>query len=185
MNQLGNVGKLRNLVKGQFVCTEGELGNSLFILLKGTAEVVLDSYADKIKKIEKIEEGSFFGEMSLLENKPRTATIVIASPSAIVVEINQNDFAKLIENEPNFGYRILRTLNGRINQMIHTIGLYDKKIVAVYEGQEMYQTIQKMNEEEFTLICKKNKEYVWRLLKFLSSSLTKLNQIYIQYENMK
>lgn len=180
MELLKVVGKLHKLTKGQFVCTEGEEGHSLYILLQGLAEIVLDSYSDSAKRIGVLKEGSIFGEMSLLENKPRTATIYITSPQAIIMEIGMNDFLELLEKEPWVGYKMMVTLNSRVNQMLDNIEVYDKKYVFQYKKQEMYITIQKLGEDEFTLICSQSKEYVWSILKFLSSSLDHLNQVYLQ-----
>ena len=49
-------------------------------------EVVINSFSDQVQSLGCMQEGSFFGEMSLLEEKPRTATIVADSEETVVLE---------------------------------------------------------------------------------------------------
>ena len=57
--------------------------------------------------------------------------------------------------------------------------LNDKKYVFKYKRNPLYGTIQKMDVRTFDQIAKKDADYVWELLKYLSSSLEKLNREYI------
>lgn len=180
LSVIQNVGKLVTLQKNQLVCTEGQEGDSLFILMSGKAEIVLNSYSDNVKSVGLLEAGSLFGEMSLLEHKPRTATIAIRSNNAIVLEILKEDFPIVIDQQPEIAYMLLLNLNSRMNAMLGRIEEFDKRFVFQYKKRELYQTIQKIRKDEFKSICKQNSSYVWNLLKFLSSSLDELNQIYIK-----
>lgn len=63
--------------------------------------------------------------------------------------------------------------------MLDRIELNDKKYVFKYKRNPLYGTIQKMDVRTFDQIAKKDADYVWELLKYLSSSLEKLNREYI------
>lgn len=162
------------------ICREGETGHSMFILLKGSVEVLINSFSDNPQSVGFMEEGSFFGEMSLLESKPRSATIVAASEQVIVLEVSETDFAMLLLNATSITYRLLLSLNNRLNTMLDKIDQTDKRFVYQYRKNPIYQTVQKMDVRSFDAIAKKDPDYVWTLLKYLSSSLEKLNIEYIQ-----
>ena len=76
---LKDCGKVVTFHGGQSICREGETGHSMFVLLKGSAEVLINSFSDNPQSVGLVEEGSFFGEMSLLESKPRSASVVAVS----------------------------------------------------------------------------------------------------------
>lgn len=176
---LKECGKTVSFSRGQSICREGETGHSMFILLTGSVEIMINSFSDNPNSLGFMEEGSFFGEMSLLESKPRSATIVAASDNVIVLEVSETDFAMLLLNATSITYRLLLSLNNRLNQMLDRIEDSDKRFVYQYKRNPIYQTVQKMDVRSFDVIAKKDPDYVWTLLKYLSSSLEKLNHEYI------
>lgn len=182
LDVIKDVGKLEVLQKGELICTEGQEGKCLFILLKGVAEVILDSFSDSVQSVQKLQAGSVFGEMSLLEEKPRLASVIVRSEEAIVARIEKEDFWEIIRKQPEIVHMLLCNLNNRLNHMLDLLEPYDKRYVYQYRKQEIYQTIQKMDQETLNQICEKDERYVWSLLKFASSSLDKLNQLYVQRE---
>lgn len=182
LDVIKNVGTLVVLKKGEFICTEGQEGECLFILLRGVAEVILDSFSDSIKSVKMLQAGSVFGEMSLLEGKPRLASVIVRSEEAIVTRIEKDDFWEIIRKQSEIVHILLCNLNNHLNHMLDLIEPYDKRYVYQYKKQETYQTIQKMDQETLNQICERDERYVWSLLKFASSSLDKMNQLYVQLE---
>lgn len=180
---LKDCGKTAAFKRGDILCQEGEMGHSMFILLKGEVEVSINSFSDNPQSLGSVPEGSFFGEMSLLENKPRSATIVACSDDVVVLEVSEQDFTKLLLNASSITYRLLLTLNSRLNAMLDRIEESNKRFVYQYRKNPIYNTIQKMDVRSFDTISKKDPDYAWELLKYLSSSLEKLNREYIQQIN--
>lgn len=170
---------------GQAICREGEAGHSMFILLRGSVEIIINSFSDNVQSLGCMPEGSFFGEMSLLEDKPRSATIIANSDEVIVLEISETDFPMLLLNAPSVTFRLLLTLNNRLNAMLDRIEVDDKKFVFRYRRNSLYTTIQKLDVRTFDSISKKDPDYAWELLKYLSSSLEKLNREYIHQQTVK
>lgn len=169
---------------GQAICREGETGHSMFVLLKGNVEITINSFSDNPQSVGFMEEGSFFGEMSLLESKPRSATIVACTDTVIVLEVSEADFSMLLLNATSITYRLLLSLNNRLNTMLDKIEQTDKRFVFQYRKNPIYSSIQKMDVRSFDAIAKKDPDYVWTLLKYLSSSLEKLNKEYIHQINV-
>lgn len=176
---LKRCGKNVSFKRGQAICREGEIGHSMFILLQGTADITINSFSDNAQNLGTLQEGSFFGEMSLLEGKPRSATIIANSDDVIVLEIAEENFPMLLLNATSITFRLLLTLNNRLNAMLDRIEEADKKFVFKYKRNPIYNTIQKLEVRSFHEIAKKDPDYVWELLKYLSSSLEKLNREYI------
>lgn len=116
------------------------------------------------------------GKMSLLESKPRSATIIACSDEVTVLEVSETDFSKLLLDAASITYRLLLTLNNRLNNMLDRIEPDDKRFVFKYKKNPIYTTIQKMDVRTFDSIAKKDPDYLWELLKYLSSSLEKLNR---------
>ncbi len=181
---LKNCGQTRTYSNGQILCQEGETGHSMFILLKGQVEISINSFSDNPQSLGVMPEGSFFGEMSLLESKPRSATIIACSDEVTVLEVSETDFSKLLLEAASITYRLLLTLNNRLNNMLDRIEPDDKRFVFKYKKNPIYTTIQKMDVRTFDSIAKKDPDYVWELLKYLSSSLEKLNREYISQKSI-
>lgn len=176
---LRECGKTVSFQNGQTICREGEAGHSMYVLLRGTVEIMINSFSDNVQSLGFMSEGSFFGEMSLLEDKPRSATIIAVTDDVLLMEISENDFPILLLNAPSIMYRLILTLNSRLNKMLDKIDEEDKRFVYQYRHNPLYVTIQKLGVMDCDSISKKDPAYVWELLKYLSSSLEKLNREYI------
>lgn len=71
--------ELRKVDPGGIIVTEGENGDSLFILTTGAVRAFVRNREGTNKEVRRIDEGEFFGEISLLSGTPRTATITAAT----------------------------------------------------------------------------------------------------------
>jgi CRP/FNR family transcriptional regulator, cyclic AMP receptor protein len=104
----------------EIIMREGDSGDIMYIILEGTVEVakslVIGDMGDeedvaKNKVFTKLDGKSHavFGEIALLEESKRTATIK-AMTQCVLYEIRKDDFLKLVEADYEFGYRILLNL---------------------------------------------------------------------------
>ena len=75
---------LLNFEPGEIIMSESEPGDSLFVLASGSVRVYVRSAENRNKEVRLLEQGSFFGEISLLSGNPRTATITAATPVEIL-----------------------------------------------------------------------------------------------------
>lgn len=69
-----------DLEKGTVLCREGKSGGDFFVLLSGAAEVSAAG-----KSIRKLHEGDFFGEIAVLDNGPRSATVTVSETARALV----------------------------------------------------------------------------------------------------
>ena len=107
----------RDFAAGAVIIEEGEPGDSLFIMQSGEVEItkqltlVLDEDTPKERVMIRLnaENGVYFGEMALLENETRSATVT-ASTQCSLLELHQKDFLELIEQHPAMGVKLLLRL---------------------------------------------------------------------------
>lgn len=98
--------------KGQFIVKEGELGKEMFIIQSGSVEVIREDGDNKII-FNTLERGDFFGEMALLEQAPRSATVVAREDTQLMV-LNIGNFLTKIRRDPTFAFNIMQKMSKRI-----------------------------------------------------------------------
>jgi len=77
--------KLLTCEPGDIVITEGDVGDSLFILTKGTVKTFVKNPGGAgQRQVRTMSDGAFFGEISILSGKPRTATVTAATPCELL-----------------------------------------------------------------------------------------------------
>jgi CRP/FNR family transcriptional regulator/CRP/FNR family cyclic AMP-dependent transcriptional regulator len=123
--ELRRVAELSRIIEapaGTVITQIGEPGDSFFVIIDGTVMVRTPVGAGS-----QLKPGDFFGEMSLLDGEPRSATIVAATDLRLLV-VDRAHFWRLLEELPDLIRRILTMLSRRVRrleQTVHTI-LHDR-----------------------------------------------------------
>ncbi len=110
-----------NYPKNKIIFLEEEEGNELYMILKGRVKVVRISESGEEITLAVLQKGDFFGEMSLLDGKPRSAT-VISDEDSILILFNKNNFEKVIEKYPRIALKLLKELTSRLRKADDLIG---------------------------------------------------------------
>ena len=113
--------------KDAIILLEDEEGDTLFVILKGKVKVTTFSESGKEVIFSILNEGDFFGDMSLLDGKPRSATVISIEESELRL-IRRSDFNKLIETHPGIALRLLEELTSRLrkaDERIESLALLD------------------------------------------------------------
>jgi CRP-like cAMP-binding protein len=105
---LARVSEDMELEQGTVLCKEGELGHEFFVIVDGETEVTR-----KGRKLANRSGGDFVGEIALLEEVPRTATVKAKTPLRVFV-LTSRDFHHLLEESPQVERKVLRALAKRI-----------------------------------------------------------------------
>jgi CRP/FNR family transcriptional regulator, cyclic AMP receptor protein len=95
---------------GTTIVNEGDDGNEFFVILDGTARVSRQG-----RQIATLGPGSGFGELALLENAPRNATVVADTDMELVV-VGQREFAGLLDEVPGFARKMLAGTAHRLRE---------------------------------------------------------------------
>ncbi|MCR4688035.1 MAG: cyclic nucleotide-binding domain-containing protein, partial [Saccharofermentans sp.] len=98
---------------GEMIIKEGESGNSFFQLVSGSAYVYAGFGKNDQIKLGTIEAGEYFGEMSILEEYPRSATI-IASGNVSVLEITKDGLKDYFAEDPDRIIQLMQFLGNRV-----------------------------------------------------------------------
>jgi CRP/FNR family transcriptional regulator, cyclic AMP receptor protein len=93
---------------GQILTTEGQCGHEFFIVLEGEVEV---RQGDRV--IATRRAGDYVGEIALLDERPRTATVVATSPISVEV-LSRREFARLLTDVPKLSEQLLATMARRL-----------------------------------------------------------------------
>jgi CRP-like cAMP-binding protein len=99
------------LAPGEVLFRAGDAGDCMYVLLEGTVEIRV---RDKV--VESSVRGAIIGEMALIDNSPRTASVV-AKDTAKLVKIDQRRFHFLIQQNPFFATHVMKVLAERLNRM--------------------------------------------------------------------
>ena len=91
-----SLGHLKQFTIGEFICTEKEEGDTAYLLLQGMVDIIRDAHLKSPEQIARLRPGVVFGEMSLLENKPRNASVIAATDDVIVLELTKDNFLSII-----------------------------------------------------------------------------------------
>ncbi|MCB1034345.1 MAG: cyclic nucleotide-binding domain-containing protein [Acidobacteria bacterium] len=91
--------QLKTFAPGQIVVTEGEPGESLFVLASGAVRVYVKDAIGTNEQVRVLAQGEFFGEISLLSRLPRTATIVTCCPCEIL-ELDRPTLNRIARRHP-------------------------------------------------------------------------------------
>jgi CRP-like cAMP-binding protein len=86
----------------------GDPGEEFYLIVEGTARVHVSA-----RKRVRLRAGDFFGEMSLLDGEPRSATVVAETPLRLLV-ISRRNFTGLFDKVPGMSQTLLATLSRRV-----------------------------------------------------------------------
>jgi CRP/FNR family transcriptional regulator, cyclic AMP receptor protein len=109
--QLARVSEDVEVPPGKVLCKEGQLGREFFVIVDGECEVTRDG-----KRVATRTGGEFFGEIALLEDIPRTATVTAKTPLRFFV-LTRKDFRHLVNENRNVERKVLRALARRVVEL--------------------------------------------------------------------
>ena len=104
---------------GQEVCHQGDPGDSMYVILGGVADVLIDTDKGQIRVAE-LKKNGFFGETAILCDAPRNATIK-ASESLLTLKIKKDMFYKIVSEFPAVAIEMMRELAQRVEDTNHKL----------------------------------------------------------------
>lgn len=107
--QVATRGRLVTSRPGERLITEGQPVRTLYFVIAGEAAVVKEDVPGKPVALATVGKGAVLGEMSLLDNAPAFATIVVTEPLQSVA-IAHADFTDLIDQHPRIGCKVFRKI---------------------------------------------------------------------------
>ena len=114
-NELKRIAQLADeidLPAGRVLCREGAIGREFFILLEGTVDVRSDT-----RLLPDLGPGDFFGEIALVVEAPRTATVRTITPVRALV-ITDRAFRELMRQSPDIQGKVLEAVALRLAKTV-------------------------------------------------------------------
>ena len=109
---LAFTGERMNFAEGQELCHQGEPGDAMYVILGGVADVLIDAPTGQIRVAE-LKKNGFVGEIAILCDVPRTATVKAREPLA-TLKISKDMFYRLVAEFPQMAIEMMRELAHRV-----------------------------------------------------------------------
>ena len=115
LKALRQVCQQRNFAAGQEIFKEGDTGDGLYVVAEGLV-LISGLISGSIRHVfSQISPGEIFGEMAVLENKPRSASAVAQKPTTVYF-VPRDAMLKLVENSPHLSLGLLREISHRLRE---------------------------------------------------------------------
>lgn len=146
----------RTYPKGSVIVFEDDPGDALYLVASGQVKVVLIGEDGREVILSVLGEGSFFGEMSLIDDQPRSATVIAMTDAAVLV-LRREDFQSRLRNSPEVGIALLRELSRRLRRADEKIG---SLVLLDVNGRVADLILRFADEEDGTKVTKKITHHV-------------------------
>lgn len=110
--------------RGRVLCREGEIGRECFVIVHGEAAVTVAG-----SEVARLGDGSFFGEIAVLDGGTRTASVTAATPMHLLV-FTSGEFHAVLRDVPILARNVMATLGSRLR-------LADRALTAARQDVEL------------------------------------------------
>ncbi|MCK5888964.1 MAG: Crp/Fnr family transcriptional regulator [Methylococcales bacterium] len=170
--ELASRAKKNRFPKHSYICNEGDETNSLYILLSGKVRVF--SSDEKGKEVTLLIQTpvSYFGELALLSNEPRSASVVALEHSNCAM-IAQIDFQHWLLNHPEVALSLIRDCARTVRRLTDKV----KQLALSNVYERTIQTLQEMSEKEGDVFVINDKPTQQELANMVGASREMVNKI--------
>jgi serine phosphatase RsbU (regulator of sigma subunit) len=154
----------RRFQQGQVILQEGATGRELYLIVEGLVEVVKGHGAEELV-VAKRRPGEFFGEMGIIEDSPRFATVRALEPTRLL-EFSEPDLRSVLAQQPLLLYQAVRVLSARLREA-------DLQMIADLQrkNQELAQAYRELQQAQAALVEKERLERELELARELQQSI--------------
>ena len=177
LEDISRLAVTRAFPKNAVIVTEGDLGNSMYIIAKGRVKVFLTSEEGKEVILNTLGPDESFGELALLDEEPRSASVMTLEPSSLVI-ISRPSFERCLADKPKIAVGLIRALVQRVRAL--TENVRDLALSEVYgrvvslfgklaEDEDGKQVIrQRLTHQEIANMVGASREMISKILKDLA-----------------
>ena len=163
--------------KNAVVLTEGEMGDSLYMIQSGKVKVFIGDEDGREIILKLLGPGDFFGEMSMIDKQPRSASVTTADACTFLV-LTHSAFERCVEQAPRIAAMVMQILAQRVREADRKIGtlalmdVYGRVAstlleLAVYTDGKLVVG-EKLSQQDLANMVGASREMVNRILKDLS-----------------
>ena len=167
----------KQVPKGTVVMTEGTVGDSLFTISSGRVKVFIGDEDGREIILKILGPGDFFGEMSMIDSQPRSASVATLEPSVFKV-LSHQAFTQCLERAPRIATLVMQALAKRLrdaDRKISTLALMDvygrvanTLLELAIDSNGKLVVGEKLSQQDIANMVGASREMVNRILKDLS-----------------
>lgn len=120
LRQVADIVHRRQYAKGEYVFYQGDPGLGMYVVEKGSVGIVVEGEDGRKKEIIAMGDGDFFGEIALLDESPRSASVVVKEDSQLI-GFFRPDLFEVIEKTPKTGLKIVMKLAEMIGERLRNM----------------------------------------------------------------
>ena len=168
----------RTYPKNTVIINEGDQANAMFICTSGKVQVYVSDENGKEFVLNSMGPGEYFGELSLLDDETRSASVITTDKSTFSI-LYKDDFSKVVLNHPDIALVLLRNLASRIRKLtenVKTLALQDvygriRKTLLDLSTEKDGDTVieEKLTQQDIANRIGSSREMVARILKDLAT----------------
>ncbi len=147
LTAIARLADLKTYPGNTILCTEGDVGNTFYLVGSGEVAISKKMSHDEVRILRRGKRGEFFGEMALLHDALRSATVTTVSET-IVLELDRTTFVAAIQQNPSMVLTLIRTMIDRMRandaQALADLRAEKEKVEQAYE--ELQRQEQKRDE---------------------------------------
>ena len=117
LKQLANRFVPRSYEAGKKIVTQGKGGEGMFVMISGRAEAVVESSDGTKTTVNEFVSRDFFGEVAMLDDGPRTASVIATEETECLV-LTRSDFIALMKNDAEMAIEITVALAKRLRRVV-------------------------------------------------------------------
>ena len=136
-------GEIHLYSPGTVLCQEGAIENVFYIILEGEVQVTKLINKTEVRVLTNLQPGGFFGEMALIHNAPRAASVTTTLPT-IVLEINKDNFDLMLHRNASVSLAMVREVSRRLREN-DEMAIEDLRV----KSQELAIAYQQLAEQEY------------------------------------
>jgi CRP/FNR family cyclic AMP-dependent transcriptional regulator len=122
---------------GDAVFEEGDVGDKMYVIYRGAVDIIKAAGKGPGQILVTLRAGDYFGEMSLIDDAPRSAT-AMASEDSVLISITKKELVLLLDNSPGIAAKIYKFFVTTLNQRLRETNEKIKSFVTM--AQEMSQS---------------------------------------------
>lgn len=174
--------------KNAIIINEGDRTDSLYVILSGKVRAFLSDEHGKEIVLDIEGPGEYFGEIALLDEAPRSASVMTVEPCTFAI-ISKDDFKECLSKHPDIAINLIRELTRRIRLLTNNVkglalrdvyGRVARTLSSLAKEENGQQAIpEKLTQQEIANMVGASREMVSRILKDLTSGG------YIKIENRR
>lgn len=146
LRQIAAIVHRRHYLKGEYVFYQGDPGLGMYVIEKGKVAIVLVGNEGSSKELTELSDGDFFGEIALLDESPRSASVLVKEDSELI-GFFRPDLFSIIEKTPKTGLKIIRKLAEMIGERLRNTNNQFSQMRAEIDQLKSQQQKETSNEK--------------------------------------